>query len=289
MPPRALWTGAISFGLVNVPVRMYSAVSAHDLHFHYVHEKRRLAASATRRSARRKGKPVPDDEIVKAFEYTKGEYVFMADEDFEAAQSDGYQTIEIRDFVPYEEIDPIFFDKTYYLGPDNGAEQGLLAAAGGDGGVGARGARQVRLPRPPVPRLPARARGRDHARTHALRRRGPTLDELTPDGRKKPDKRELQMAMQLIDGFSGKFEPERYRDTYRDTLCEIIQAKRKGKKVHVEKAAEPEETPDILEALRASLESAQGSRKATPRKRPAARKDSRKSSRAKGKTAPKRR
>jgi DNA end-binding protein Ku len=83
-------------------------------------------------------------------------------------------------------------------------------------------------------------------------------DDLAPNGRRKPEKRELQMARQLIDNFSGKFEPEKYSDTYRDTLCEIIKAKRKGKEVHVEKVEEPEETPDILAALRASLESAQG-------------------------------
>jgi DNA end-binding protein Ku len=85
--------------------------------------------------------------------------------------------------------------------------------------------------------------------------------DLAPSGRTKPEKRELQMAMQLIDNFSGKFEPKKYKDTYRDTLCEVIKAKRKGKEVHVEKVEEPEDTPDILAALRASLESARGSGK----------------------------
>src|SRR6185437_5079982 len=94
---RAIWSGAISFGLVNVPVQMFSAIAEH--------------------------KPVADDEVVKAFEYESGEFVFMDDEDFEAARVEGYKTIEITDFVPYEQIDPIYFARTYYLGPEKGGEK----------------------------------------------------------------------------------------------------------------------------------------------------------------------
>ena len=120
--PRALWTGTISFGLVSVPVRMYSAVQEQDLRFHFVHEKDG-SRIGYEKICKAEEKPVPEDEIVKAYEYSKGEYVFMADEDFEAAKAEGLRTIDIEDFVAYEEIDPIFFEKTYYLGPQDGSEK----------------------------------------------------------------------------------------------------------------------------------------------------------------------
>ncbi len=136
--PRAIWSGSISFGLVNVPVRMYSAIEEKDLHFHYVHEKD-ASRIGYEKVCKEEGKPVPDSEIVKAFEYEKGEYVYMTDEDFQAAQAENLKTIDIRDFVPYEEIDPIYFERTYYLGPQDGAEKvyALLQRALSDCGLAA--------------------------------------------------------------------------------------------------------------------------------------------------------
>ena len=114
--PRALWTGSISFGLVNVPVRLYSAIAETDLRFHLIHEPDggRIGYQKT---CKKEGGPVPDEEIVKGFEFKKDEFVVLTDEDFDAAKSEGVKTIEISDFVPYEEIDPIYFEKTYFLGP----------------------------------------------------------------------------------------------------------------------------------------------------------------------------
>src|SRR5215216_3861322 len=120
--PRALWTGSISFGLVNVPVRLYSAISEHKLHFHFVHEKDD-SPIGYQKICKLEEKPVPDKEIVKAFEHRKGEYVYMTDEDFQAARVEGYKTIDITDFVPYEQIDPIYFAHTYYVGPQDGSEK----------------------------------------------------------------------------------------------------------------------------------------------------------------------
>lgn len=256
--PRAIWTGAISFGLVNVPVRMYSAVGQHDLRFNYVHapDGGRIGYE---KYCKAEEKPVPDDEIVKAFEYEQGEWVYMSDEDFEAAQADGVKTIDIRDFVPYEEIDPIFFEKTYYLGPQEGAEKvyALLKRAMEGSGLAAV----------------AKFVMRDRQHLGCLRVRDGVIvlekmyfaDEIRPADEVAPgdvavDERELEMAAQLIDRFAGSFEPERYHDTYRDTLCEIIRAKRKGEEVHAEAAPEPEEPTDLLAALRASIDAAQGSR-----------------------------
>jgi DNA end-binding protein Ku len=234
---------------------MYGAVSPHDLHFHYVHAKDD-SRIGYEKICKREGKPVPDKEIVKAFEYEKGEYVYMAAEDFEAAQTEGYKTIEIRDFVPYDDVDPIYFDKTYYLGPDEGADQvyGLLRAAMEKSGLAAI-AKYVFHDRQYLGCLRVREGVITLVRMHFADEIRPVKEIEPSDG--KVGKRELEMAAKLVDSFAGDFEPEKYRDTYRDTLCEIIEAKRKGKEVHVAEPEEPEETPDILTALRASLESVQ--------------------------------
>jgi DNA end-binding protein Ku len=249
--PRAIWSGAISFGLVNVPVRMYSAIDEHDLHFHYLHVKDD-SRIGYEKICKKEGKPVADDEIVKAFEYEKGEYVYMTDEDFDAAEAEGFKTIDIRDFVPYDDIDPIYFEKTYYLGPAEGADKvySLLVRAMEDAGLAAI----------------AKYVMRDKQHLGCLRVRDGVItlekmyfaDEIRPVDEIEPketkvERQELQMAAQLIESFSGEFEPGKYRDSYRDALCEIINAKRKGKDVHREAPEKPGKTPDLMEALRASL------------------------------------
>lgn len=257
--PRAIWTGTISFGLVNVPVRMYSAIAEHRLHFHYVHEPD-SGRIGYRKICKAEDEPVPDDEIVKAFEYRKGELVVMRDEDFEAARDEeSGRAIDIRDFVPYDEIDPIYFERTYYLGPGEGSEKvyALLVAALERSGL-AGIAKFVMRDRQNLACL----RVRDGVLTlewmHFADEVRPS-DEVAPK-RAKPDKRELDMAMELIGRLAGSFDPERYRDTYRDSLCEIIEAKRKGEEVRRPPAEEPEEAPDLLSALRASIEAAQSRR-----------------------------
>ena len=121
--PRSIWSGAISFGLVNVPVRMYSAISEHNLHFNYIHVKDG-SRIGYEKICKEEGTPVPDEEIAKAFNWEGEEYVVMADEDFDAASAtEQGKTIDIKDFVDYDEIDPIYFERTYMLGPDEGAER----------------------------------------------------------------------------------------------------------------------------------------------------------------------
>jgi DNA end-binding protein Ku len=249
---RALWTGSISFGLVNVPVRLYSAVSEHKLQFHFVHQKDE-SPIGYQKICKLEEKPVPEKEIVKAFEYRKGEYVYMEDEDFEAARVEGYKTIDITDFVPYEQIDPIYFAHTYYVGPQDGGEKvyTLLVRAMEDSELAAI----------------AKFVMRDRQYLGALRVREGTItleqlyfadeirdvEEVKPK-RAKVDKRELEMAQQLIDSFAGEWKPEQYEDTYRDALCEVIEAKRKGKEVHVAAEVEEERPTDLMSALRASVE-----------------------------------
>lgn len=263
--PRAIWTGAVSFGLVNVPVRMYSAIGEHDLHFHYVH-----APDGSRigyeKFCKLEDKPVPDDEIVKAFEYERGEYVYMSDEDFDAAETEGYKTIDIRDFVPYDDIDPIYFEKTYYLGPQEGSERvyALLVRAMEQAGLAAI-AKYVMRDRQNLGCLRVRKGAITLEKMYFADEIRP-LDGIAP-GDVAVDERELEMASQLVDRFSGAFEPDRYEDTYRDALCEIIERKRKGKEVHAEPPSRPSETTDLMDALRASLAAAQRRRSAGARTR----------------------
>jgi DNA end-binding protein Ku len=253
MTPRSLWSGSITFGLVNAPVRIYSAIAEHKLHFNLLHEKDD-SPIGYEKVCKKEGKPVPDEEIVKAFEYAKGKYVYVEDEDFEAARVRGYKTIDITSFVPYEEIDPIFFAKTYYVGPDEGAERvyALLARAMDESGLAA------------VSRFVMR----DQQHLGVLRVRDGVItleqlyfaDEIRPSDEFKPsktrvNKEELEMASRLIESFTGHFEPEKYKDTYRDELMSVIEAKRKGKQVHAAADVEEgEELPDLMTALRESIQ-----------------------------------
>jgi DNA end-binding protein Ku len=259
VPPRAIWTGSIAFGLVNVPVRMYSAVEEHTLHFNFVH-----APDGSRigyeKICKAEDKPVPDDEIVKAFEYEKGEWVYMTDEDFEAAAAENHRTIDIRAFVPFEDIDPIYFERTYYLGPEeNGERVYSLLSRAMDGSGLAGVAKWVMRDRQNLGLLRVRDGAIALERMHFADEIRST-EGIAP-GDVKLDKSELEMAAQLIEQYSGKFKPEEYRDTYRDALCEIIEAKRKGEEVRVEVEPEPEAPTDLMAALRASVEAARGRRR----------------------------
>jgi DNA end-binding protein Ku len=256
--PRSIWTGSISFGLVSVPVRMYSAVEEHTLHFNFVH-----APDGSRigyeKVCKAEEKPVPDDEIVKAFEYEKGEWVYMTDEDFEAAAAENHRTIDIRSFVPFEDVDSIYFERTYYLGPqkDNERVYALLAAAMADSGL-AGVAKWVMRDRQNLGLLRIRDGVITLERMHFADEIRPA-EEFAPE-EAKVEKKELEMAAQLIEQYTAEFDPSEYRDTYRDALCEIIEAKRKGEQIRVEAEPEPEAPTDLMAALRASVEAARRDR-----------------------------
>ena len=252
MAPRSIWTGSISFGLVNVPVRVFSAVHEHKLSFHLVHEKDD-GPIGYQKICKLEDRPVPNGEIVKAFEYEKGEMVRITDEDFAAVRVEGQHTIELEDFVPYEDIDPTFFSHTYLVGPQEGAERpyALLVHAMEESGLAGIGKFVMR--------------GRQYLGCLRIRNGSLTLEQMyfadevdapesiLPDKLPSVPKRELDMALSLIQSFSGDWRPESYRDTYRDALCEIVRQKREGDEVH--HVAEPEEEapPDLMEALRRSL------------------------------------
>ncbi len=262
MAPRAIWTGAISFGLVNVPVRVYTAVHEHKLGFHLVHEPDD-GPIGYQKICKVEERPVPNDEIVKAFEYAKGKIVHMTDEDLAAVRVEGQHTIDLETFVSYEEIDPTFFAHTYLVGPQEGAERpyALLVRAMEESELAGIGKFVMR--------------SRQYLGCLRVRDGSLTLeqmyfaDEIDPPEKILPGKlptvpkRELDMALSLIKSFSGDWKPEAYRDTYHDALSEIVEQKRKGHEVH--RVAEPEEEgpPDLMEALRQSLDRVQGGRRQT--------------------------
>jgi DNA end-binding protein Ku len=256
--PRAIWSGTVSFGLVSVPVRMFSAVAEHKLQFHFVHEPDG-SPIGYEKICKAEGKPVPDDEIVKAFEVKDGEWVYLTDEDFEAAKAEGDRAVEIRDFVKAEEIDPIYFERTYYLAPQDGAERvyALLVRAMEETGlVGV--AKLVMRDRQYVAALRVREGVIALERMHFA-------DEIRDaaehaPGKVKVDKRELEMAVQLVERFQGTFEPEKYKDSYREALMGVIRAKQRGDTVAVAPEPEREEPADLMAALRASIEQAKGGR-----------------------------
>jgi DNA end-binding protein Ku len=269
--PRAIWSGTISFGLVTIPVRMFAAVSEHKLHFHLLHREDG-SPIGYEKICKVESKAVPDSEIVKAYEIEKGEFVYVEDEDFEAAQAEGTHSFEITDFVAVEEIDPIYFERSYYLAPQDGGEKvyTLLVRAMEDAGLAAVGTFVMR----------------DREYLGCLRIRDGVItlermyfaDEIRPPEDLRPErarvgKQELEMAASLIDRFKGSFDPSKYEDTYTSQLLDVIRRKRRGEEIHVAPEVEPEEAPDLMEALRASLEAHEG-RRATPRRKAPARRPS---------------
>ena len=268
--PRAIWSGAISFGLVNVPVRMYSAIEEKDLHFHLIHEPDN-GRIGYQKFCKKEEKLVSDDEIVKAFETSKDKHVILTDEDFAAVKAEGVKTIDISDFVPYDEIDPIYFDRTYFLGPQDGAEKvyALMREAMEQTGLAAIGKYVMR----------------ERQYLGCLRVRDGVIalekmffhdeirpsDELAPGKRKVP-KEELELATALIERFTGPFKPEKYEDTYRKALLAVVRAKQKGKTITAAEPEADEEPTDLLAALKASVDAAKKGRGSVRAKRPPARK-----------------
>jgi DNA end-binding protein Ku len=262
--PRAIWSGSISFGLVTVPVRMFAAVSEHKLHFNLLHRSDE-SPIGYEKVCKLEGKAVPDSEIVKAYEIQKGEFVYVEDEDFEAAQAEGGHAFEIAQFVAVEEIDPIYFERSYYLAPQDGAEKvyTLLVRAMEDAGLAAVGTFVMR----------------DREYLGCLRIRDGVItlermyfaDEIRPAEDLRPQrarigKQELEMAASLIDRFKGSFDPAKYEDTYTKRLLDVIRRKRRGEEVHAAAEVEPEEAPDLMEALKASLEAHSGAKRRAPQR-----------------------
>jgi DNA end-binding protein Ku len=262
--PRSIWSGAISFGLVNVPVKLYSAVSKKTVRFHQLHgetgsriQQRRVDPST--------GEEVAYEDIVKGYEIGKDRYVVVTPDELEALDPEKTRSIDIEDFVDESEIDPIYYDHPYYLAPDRGAEKAyrlLLDAMKQAGKVAI-----------------ARVVIRNKEQLVAIRPSGDALtmstmnfaDEVVPaekideigaesdEGKAKTTKRELDMAQQLIDSLTSDFDPSKYRDTYRERVLDLIERKAAGEEIAAPpEAPEPAPVPDLMAALEASLQEAKG-------------------------------
>jgi DNA end-binding protein Ku len=255
---RAIWTGSISFGLLNVPVKLYSAVSKKSVSFR---ELRESDGSRVRhkRVAEADGEEVAYEEIVKGYEITPEQYVLITKDELEELDPKKTRAIEIQDFVDLDEIDPIYFDHPYYLGPDKGAERAyaLLVKAMEDSHKVAV-ARFVLRNRESLAAL----RPMEGVMTMATMRFADEvvspreIKEVVADGdAPKPEKRELEMAKALIDSLSSDFEADKYRDEYREELLALIERKAKGEAVvqPESEAPKPTKAPDLMAALEESL------------------------------------
>jgi DNA end-binding protein Ku len=276
---RALWKGAVTFGLVNIPVRLYSAVQEKSLRFHLLHDED-SGRIKYQRTCAKCGKEVGWDDIVKGYEYSKDHYVTFTEDELASVDVESIRAIDIVSFVPLEEIDPIYFNKTYYVAPEPSgvkAYQLLSDALEAEGKVGVA---KVAL------------RDKEHLATVRLKDGMFVLetmhwpDEIRPAEFEELNKKarisdaEVKMARQLVQQLSSGFQPEEFEDEYRQRLEELVEQKVEGQEVTV--AAAPEEEPtkvvDLMEALKASVAEAKkrkpstdgAKKKTTTRKKAAA-------------------
>jgi DNA end-binding protein Ku len=268
---RSIWSGTISFGLVSVPVRMFSATESKELRFHFLdkHDLQPIGFDKVRRDT---GEHVDNEDIVRGFEVEKGRYVPLEEEDLDRLDVELTKTIDICDFVDLEEIDPIYFRKAYYLLPHEGAEKPyrLLVRALEETG-------KVAIAKVVI-------RNKQHLAT--LRPWNGTLvletmyyaDEVREpervDGKTSLRKPEVEMAKSLVENLSAPFDPEKYDDTYRKELLQLLRAKAKGKPLPEPEEAEEGEVVDLMAALRESVEKTKKQRSTRSRKRPRAKKAS---------------
>jgi DNA end-binding protein Ku len=251
---KSLWKGSLTFGLVNIPVRLYSAVEEKSLRFHLLHEEDG-GRIKYQRTCSKCGKEVTWDDIVKGFEYSKDHYVTFGQDELSALDVDSIKAIDVVTFVPLESIDPVYYNKTYYVAPEPSglkAYKLLQEALEAEGQVGVA---KIAL------------REKEHLATIRLKDdvfvletmhwpdeiRAPEFEEL--DKRVEVRDAEVKMARQLIQQLSGEFNPEEFTDEYRTRLEELVERKVEGEEVTV--AAAPEEEPtkvvDLMEALKASV------------------------------------
>jgi DNA end-binding protein Ku len=258
--PRAIWKGSLAFGLVNVPVELHTAVRDSRPRFRMLHRQDESPIEY-QRVCRRDGKPVAWEDLVKGYEFAKGQYVVLTKDDFETAALEKSRTIEILEFVNGEQIDDRFFEQPYYLAPAKGAERAyavLREALRKSGYVGV-----TRFIMRETQHLAALEVAED-AMVLTMMRFAEELVDTAPLS--LPDKSlvreaEMKMAIQLVESLAGKWEPEKYKDEYRENLMRVIEAKMKGKAPSLK--GEPAgpgraDVVDLMERLRKSLKLSQG-------------------------------
>jgi DNA end-binding protein Ku len=280
---RAIWSGAISFGLVNIPVKLFSAVSKKTVRFHQID-----AESGGRVRQKRvgpDGDEIPYEQIVKGYEIGPDRYVTITPEELDGLAPEKTRTIDIEDFVDLDEIDPIYYDHPYYLAPDTGASKAyqLLVDAMEDAGKVAIARVVIRSkeqlvairPRDGVLAMETMLFADEVVPTDSL-------EEMATDGNVKTSDRELTMARQLIDSLSSDFEPEKYHDEYRERVLDLIERKAQGETIVIEEPAKEEEpVPDLMAALEASIAGAKGQSKPKAKPKPKKRAPAKKKAAAK--------
>ncbi|MET8468886.1 Ku protein [Streptomyces sp. NPDC006422] len=272
---RAIWTGVVTFGLVNVPVGLYTAVEDHTTHFHQL-QRGSSDRIRNQRVNERTGKKVSPDDIVKGYEVSEGQYVIVEQDELDDIAPGRSRTIDISDFVDLNEIEPVYFDRTYYLAPrdkENQKVYELLRAALAEtdkAGIATfvmRGKQYLTALRAEDKILVLQTlHWQDEVRDPSKE-----LPKL-PSGRAGKGK-ELDTAVQLIDSLAAPWDPSRYRDTYETKVRELVEAKAEGHEVETaEEAPEPTNVVDLTEALRESLERARGGKRSTssPKKKQSA-------------------
>ena len=269
--PRPIWSGAISFGLVNVPVKVFSATSSKDVRFHQLDGKSKSRIKQKRVSVAT-GEEVPYEDLIKAYEIAPDNYVTVTPEELEALDPKASKTIDIEDFVDLDQIDPVYYERPYYLVPDKGGQKAYALLRNAMRETNKVGIARVVLR---TKQYLAAIRPLDDAlvmETMLFSDEVNPLDELDLPG---PDvdvtEREEKMARSLIDSLTTDFEPEKYHDEYRERVLQLIEQKASGQEIVVEDAAE--EAPrvvDLMAALEASLAAAKKGTKAP--EKPAAKK-----------------
>ena len=254
---RAIWKGSISFGLVNIPIALYTATRKEDLKFRLL-RKGDLSPVNYKRVAEKDGKEVPWDQIVKGYEYEKGKYIVLKEEDFQRVDIEATQTVDIQDFVDLEEIDPIYFYKPYYLEPQKGGDKAYTLLRDSLKQKKKVGIAKVVIK---TREYLAGVKPQDGALVLELMH---FADELVDAGKlhvpKKAaaGKRELHMAAALIESMSAKWDPEKYKDDYREALMNVIEEKVEagGKEIESKPSKTPKPTKviDLVKVLQKSLE-----------------------------------
>jgi DNA end-binding protein Ku len=250
---RSMWNGAISIAGINIPVKVFAATESKTPRFRELHVKDG-APIEHRRVSSKTGREIPYERIVKGYESSNGRYVVLTDEEIRAVEAPERKAIDVEDFVPAEQIDPVFYDRAYHLGAGDGGRDAfaaLLTALERTGLVGI-GRVVLRTKEQVVALRPGDGVLKMSTMRFADELVDPSdLDIPKPD--RAPTKRELEMAGQLVKGLHAEFDPSDYKDEYRKRVDKYARAKAKGKEPELETPEEPEVSDDLLDALKASV------------------------------------
>ena len=267
---RAIWKGSISFGLVNIPIALYAATRSEELKFRLL-RKTDLSPVNYKRVAEKDGREVPWDQIVKGYEYQKGKYVVLRDEDFQRVDLEATQTVDIQDFVNLEEIDPVYFYKPYYLEPQKGGDKAYALLRDALKDTNKVGVAKVVIK---TRQYLAGVKPEDGALILELMHFPDELadpEKLHVPKKVEVGKREMNMAKSLIGSMTSKWQPEKYKDDYREALMDVIEEKVEagGKEIEEKprRAPKPTKVIDLVSVLQKSLEQSGAKNKSSTRSR----------------------